>query len=83
MLSLYFAFFLYVLVAIVCTWTMSKRPLDLLSCILEENKRRKKRRMLFSELYFAMIVVVVDYVSKETLPRDYVSKERVPRRVYQ
>ncbi|CAM0943673.1 unnamed protein product [Alopecurus aequalis] len=26
--------------------------------------------MLFSELYFAMIVVVVDYVSKERIPRD-------------
>ena len=55
--------FLYVLFAIVCSWTMSKRSLDLISCITEENIRRKKRMMLFSELYFAIIVVVVDYVS--------------------
>jgi len=49
---------------------MSKRPLDLVSCISAENKRRKKRRLLLAELYLAMIVVVVDYVHKERRPRD-------------
>ena len=49
---------------------MSKRPLDLVSCISAENKRRKKRRLLLAELYLAMVVVVVDYVHKERRPRD-------------
>lgn len=49
---------------------MSKRPLDLVSCISAENKRRKKQRLLLAELYLAMLVVMVDYLGKERRPRD-------------
>jgi hypothetical protein len=49
---------------------MSERPLDLVSCISAENKTRKKRRLLLTELYLAMLVVVVDYVHKEKRSKD-------------
>ena len=37
-----------------CSYTMSDH--DLVSYIIEENKRRKKRRILLTELYFEFLL---------------------------
>ena len=44
-----------------CSYTMS--DLELVSFINEENKRRKRRRIIFTELYFEVVVLGLAYLS--------------------
>ena len=44
--------------------------LELVSFINEENKRRKRRRIIFTELYFEVVVLGLAYLSSQRGPRD-------------
>ena len=51
-----------------CSYTMSDH--DLVSYIIEENKRRKKRRIVLTELYFESVLLGVAYLSEQRRPRE-------------
>jgi hypothetical protein len=44
--------------------------LDLVSYIIEENKRRKRRRIVLTELHFESVVLGPVYLSSQRRPRD-------------
>ena len=50
-----------------CSYTMSDH--DLVSYIIEENKRRKKRRIVLTELYFEFLLGFA-YLSDQRRPRE-------------
>ena len=51
-----------------CSCTMS--DLELVSFIVEENKRRKRRKIIFTKLYFESVVLGLAYLSSQHGPRD-------------
>ena len=51
-----------------CSYTMSDH--DLVSYIMEENKRRKKRRIVLTELYFESVLLGFAYLSEQRRPRE-------------
>ena len=50
------------------SYTMSDH--DLVSYIIEENKRRKKRRIVLTELYFESVLLGFAYLSEQRRPRE-------------
>lgn len=49
---------------------MSSDQLELVSCIVEENKRRKRRTIVLTELYVESCLLAMAYLSTQRGPRN-------------